>query len=52
MSKSVTSRSHGSTPPQGSNCDRPWSLHSCGVIKFLYGVTVSCFYGVAEISKC
>ena len=31
MSISVASRSHGSTPPQGSNCDRPWSLHSCGV---------------------
>ena len=37
MSISVTSRSHGCTPPQGSNCDRPWSLHSCGVtIKLLH----------------
>ena len=37
MSQSVTSRSHGCTPPQGLNCDRPWSLHSCGVtIKLLH----------------
>ena len=37
MPISVTSRSHGCTPPQGSNCDRPWSLHSCGVtIKLLH----------------